>query len=92
MIKIDEDNLQQVADMLAILNPAHANPDWMRAHALANITQGVGRYVATGGWIAFTWFDPHTFETKMRFAIEPFTIKYALEKGLIATPEEEMST
>ncbi len=78
-LPIDEDTLAQTAEALEILNPlgrtsAHHIRDMIRA----NMNERPGTYLATAGWIAFTWCpenDPDNLQ--IRVAIEPYTaLKY----------------
>lgn len=75
MLKFDNDNLKQVSDALQIIHPGrNLTPDRIRAHIAANISESAGSYVGTEGWIAFTWYNPHTEEIRVRVAIEPYAV------------------
>jgi hypothetical protein len=83
MLKVDERTLNQTAEAMAKINPARTSRSHILATARANLGDMAGSYVSTCGWIAFTWYEPHTGDTHMRFAVEPYSLLRSITENKI---------
>lgn len=82
---IDRESLEKTAKALETLNPGRGSADYIEGQVRRHIQEGANTYLATGGWVAFTWLHPDTLDTHVSFAVYPYSVNRFLEqKGLAA--------
>jgi len=78
VLKINEDRLLRTAKALETVNPGASSPEHIRDMIRANIRPGENTYIATGGWMAFTWMDREQV-THVEVSVEAFSVLKFLE-------------
>ena len=79
MWNIDERSLELTARVLETMNPGRASAAHIRDMIRANMEPDVaGSYIATGGWVAYSWAKQSDGGVVISVAVAPYTAaKYA---------------
>lgn len=75
---IDEHSLELTAKALATINPIAGSAEQIRNTILAYLGDDTG-YVATCGWVAFTWADDEG-RKHIKVAVDPYSVTRYLNR------------